>query len=450
MTKIFISYSRVDEGFARRLATDLARRGADIWIDVDDIPAGTNWSTAIQQGLDACDALILVLSPEAMASKNVEDEWQYVRDEGKPVIPLLWRPVRKVHFQLRRVQYVNFHAQDYDTAFEHLVARLFDGALPEPVPREPAPPNAITADNARQLVSRRELSAHRDSVRAVSFSPDGSLVATCSDDKNVRLWHTAHRRRIRALIGHEKPVNAVAFSPDGALLASASDDRTVRLWDVKQRYCLTALRGHTDRVTVVGWQRHGGLLMSGADDGTLRIWNPRARRLVRHVTMGGPVDALAFSPDGQWLAEIAGGRLRVWDADRQELQLDHELPHEGRCLAFSPNSRQIAVGLADEGVLLLDAATGESLARISYADYNANCVRGVAFSPDGSLLAAGSLDGALRLWKPETLVAGKSTRALRVLREHEGGLTAVAFHPDGTLLATASHDATARLWDVSQ
>ncbi len=130
MPRIFISYSSKDEPFARRLAADLDQLGGDVaWIDVDDIPAGTKWIDAIQDGLDACEVMILVITPDSMQSANVADEWQYYLDHHKPVIPVLWKSAR-IHFRLNPIQYVNFHTQDYDTAFAQLYAELRRKHLP--------------------------------------------------------------------------------------------------------------------------------------------------------------------------------------------------------------------------------------------------------------------------------------------------------------------------------
>lgn len=123
MARIFISYSRTDEVFARRLAGNLDRLGADVWIDVDDIPAGMKWRTAIQQGLNTCEVMIVIISPDSMASTNVEDEWQTFLDDGKPVIPILLRPTDQIHFQLRHLQYIDFSA-DAQSAFARLVRVL--------------------------------------------------------------------------------------------------------------------------------------------------------------------------------------------------------------------------------------------------------------------------------------------------------------------------------------
>ncbi len=123
MARIFISYSRKDERFARTLAKSLSDLGADVWIDVEDIPAGLKWSTAIQQGLKLSEAMLVVISPDSMASTNVEDEWQYYLDQKKPLIPVLHKPA-ELHFQLSRIQYIDFYNQPYEAAFEQLRTQL--------------------------------------------------------------------------------------------------------------------------------------------------------------------------------------------------------------------------------------------------------------------------------------------------------------------------------------
>lgn len=119
MTRIFISYSRKDQDFARRLALAFEDIGDDVWIDLEDIIAGNRWSSAIQDGLDSCEVLLLILSPDSMDSTNVQDEWQYALDHSKAVIPILWRET-KVHFQLNRLHYIDFKNQDFAAAFKLL------------------------------------------------------------------------------------------------------------------------------------------------------------------------------------------------------------------------------------------------------------------------------------------------------------------------------------------
>jgi formylglycine-generating enzyme required for sulfatase activity/class 3 adenylate cyclase len=120
VTRAFISYSRTDASFADRLAAALPGVGVEPWIDRAGIHGGAKWSSAIQQALDAADVLILVLSPAAMASSNVEDEWQYALDHSKPVLPVLLEPT-EVHFQLGRIQYTDFLGQPFEAALAQLV-----------------------------------------------------------------------------------------------------------------------------------------------------------------------------------------------------------------------------------------------------------------------------------------------------------------------------------------
>ena len=145
MPRIFISHSSKDNAFADQLAYALRAQNAEVWIDLSDIPAGMKWSSAIQQGLDACEVMLLIISPDSMASSNVEDEWQYYIDNNKLIIPVLWIPT-KVHFQLGRYQYVDFHQPEFEAALDRLIRELarhghrLNAPAPPPTPAVRAEP----------------------------------------------------------------------------------------------------------------------------------------------------------------------------------------------------------------------------------------------------------------------------------------------------------------------
>jgi WD40 repeat protein/tRNA A-37 threonylcarbamoyl transferase component Bud32 len=127
---------------------------------------------------------------------------------------------------------------------------------------------------------RRRWSGHADEVDAVAFSPDGKLLASgCGHPMlgkrpcEAILWDAADGKLLFSLQGHLGPVTAVAFSPDGKRLATASTDRTVKLWDVVSGQCLVTLAGHADAVDGVAFREDGRLLATTSRDGTVRLWH---------------------------------------------------------------------------------------------------------------------------------------------------------------------------------
>jgi hypothetical protein len=119
----FVSYSRDDwSGFVSKLVKRLRSNGEEVWVDQDYIRAGEDWRDAIGQALDICDTLLLVLSPNSMASKTVKSEYRYFLDQEKRVVPLLSAPLDKLPFDISRINYINFCCEESAMPFD----RLFD------------------------------------------------------------------------------------------------------------------------------------------------------------------------------------------------------------------------------------------------------------------------------------------------------------------------------------
>jgi hypothetical protein len=155
----FFSYSRDDSEFALRLAADLKAAGANVWLDQMDIAPGQRWARAVQEALNNCHRLLVILSPSSVSSTNVEDEVAFALEEHKTVIPVFYRDC-KVPFQLRPFQFADFRT-DYNRGLKTLLRTL--GAEQEAVAAEGAAASAIPKDAAAGIsgADNREPAAER-------------------------------------------------------------------------------------------------------------------------------------------------------------------------------------------------------------------------------------------------------------------------------------------------
>ncbi len=285
---------------------------------------------------------------------------------------------------------------------------------------------------------------------ANAAEPPLPLPASGAQPKEHAAWEELAR-----LDGFTRSFTSVAFSPDGTKLATGSLDGNALLWDVASRKKIFQYRSaEGSAIHAVAFSPDGKWLAvaSGQRDkaGTVDLLDTAGGK--RYAKLQGHDDlvtALAFSPDGKTLATASyDGTARLWDATGAERVAVRVGTGRVFAAAFSPDGKVLATAgeekvLKEEGkgdsLRLLDAATGRELRRVRGHD---GLVTSVAFSPDGKVLASGGADKTTRFWDVET---GKE---LAALKGHQDAVRAVAFSLGGRLLATGSLDRTVKLWDV--
>ncbi|MFF4039768.1 hypothetical protein [Streptomyces sp. NPDC001816] len=327
--------------------------------------------------------------------------------------------------------------------------------------------NQLLSDQNMALA--RVLTGHRDRVNTVGFSADGRVLASADSSGTIRLWNTARASQPgplgAPLRGSPGAIRALAFSPVGYLLATTGDDGTVRLWDVRNPHHPASL-GTPVRaggaLKTLGFSPDGRALAAAGHDGRIRLWgiaDPRhPKPLAKSLTgADGEVNGLAFSPDGKLLA--SGGSdatVRLWRvADLQHpsavgrvpdpIPFKAGVPGSAQAVAFSPDSRTLAVAGSDQVAHLWDVTKPAKPTALD-VPFSNGVVNAVAFSHSGHFMAYGGDDN--HVWLENVADPSHSQDLTNALTGHTGHVLALAFNPKGGVLATAGADRTIRLWTI--
>jgi WD40 repeat protein/serine/threonine protein kinase len=215
----------------------------------------------------------------------------------------------------------------------------------------------------------RKFTGHGGPVLGVAFHPNGRRVASAggnnppsnsNGDCSIRIWDAETGKELLRLEGHESQVRWVTFSPDGSWLASSGHfDGVVRLWDSETGQALRVFNTGTGAAGVLAFSPDGRALAATTQHGgTVKVWNAGdgSERLTLRGH-GGSVWGVAFSPDGRRLASTGTDRsVRVWDAasGQELLRLDD---HTGftTSVAFRPDGLQVVSTSHDRTVRIWDA-----------------------------------------------------------------------------------------------
>jgi WD40 repeat protein len=316
-------------------------------------------------------------------------------------------------------------------------------------------------DVATRKLIEQPLTGHTSFVYSVTFSPDGKMLASVSDDHSIILWDIDLEQPSlisEMIAGHSDPVRSVAFSPDGRILASGSEDHNIIIWDVETRKPIsTLLSQQAGKVSGVVFSPDGKILASGSDDGTIVLWDVTTEKPISNPLKNPNfISNIAFSADGKTLASVGYHAIILWDITTQQpvgqpiddqgitdQQSDGFIPSIEH-VAFSPTGKILAFCNNVDTIILWDFAAQQSLGKI-IAEHG---LVSMAFSPDGKILVSGGDDGTITLWDVATQrPIGQPLLDQSIVSSMAPYVESVAFSPDGKLLATG-YPFEIILWDI--
>ncbi|MFC6285413.1 BTAD domain-containing putative transcriptional regulator [Nocardioides sp. GCM10027113] len=318
---------------------------------------------------------------------------------------------------------------------------------------EPALPEAVEALHGA-VAGSRVLRSFPAVGGGLDWSPSGAVFATEGPEESglVEIRDARTGEPVHSFRGHDDDVNDVSFSEDGSMLATSGDDGSVRVWRADTGREVLTVRHPGGPVVddVAVWSpsfsADGGRLAAGWPDG-VRVVDVDSGRVVAEIAADRPM-GIALSPDGRRVAFGGGGGATATVASVATgevlLRLGRDDPPTD--LAWSPDGRWIAVPGSRGSVAVWDAGTGELAAVFPGS---ADHVWEVDWSPDGTRLAAVGDDGTAHVSE----VGGGGGRPLIVLSAPDssrgGGMNGVAFSPDGRRLMTGDLAITSvTVWDV--
>lgn len=452
VTDVFLSYSRRDLAFVRQVVAELTRHELTVWVDWEGIAPTTAWLTEIQRAIETADHFLFVISPDSIASEICALELSHAVERHKRLIPLIYKPVtpESLPGALRETHWFALgDAEPMTEAMQRLATVIRTD--PATVRKHTRLLTAAIEWQSR-LRERSLLLRGKDLLEAEQWllsNPQHPAPTALHREFVAESRRLARlQRRILAggalTIGIALAVLGVNYLSERrnakvqALAALSRATAAQAIAEQEQAYDLALL------LAVEAYAISPTLEAEGALQRILSF-KPRLERIL--PTPNAETVGLGFSQDGARLAAGFGdGSMRIWSLREQgnPVGFDPDMAAPAAAYAFNPDLSLAAAGGAQRDAIALRGTHDRTLQHLTPARGH-YAVQELRFSPDGRWLASanGNQPDGVSLWQTG------SQQPLQPLFTSDGGLAAVAFSPDGTLLAAGGWSDYVSVWQIN-
>ena len=403
--RVFVSYSRIDKEFVKKLHEGLVAHNLDTWVDWEGIPLSADWWAEIQQAIEGSDNFIFVISPDSLNSKVCGDEVEAALATNKRLVPILHREPNKgdpMHEKIAATNWVYMREQDD-----------FEAVMPQLV-------ETINTDLEHIQQHTRLL---KRAIEWDSHNRQNSFTLRGVDLQNAESWLGQASGRTDSI---PTPLHVDYIQASRA-------DATRR-----QRYILGGVSAAlvlTIFLAIFAFRQQALAVQAAKEANAGRL-----AAIAEGLMDDNPVQAALIALESQKIMTTTLYEELIQEIPYLYPPVERVLEHDTAVsgTSWSPNNSRIATA-SGHTITIWSAHTGGEIATLSASDV---AINSVTWHPDNVLLAAALADGSIQIWDTE------SNEVINTLTGHDEAATFVAWHPEGNQLASASEDSTVKIWDV--
>jgi WD40 repeat protein len=267
---------------------------------------------------------------------------------------------------------------------------------------------------------------------ALAYWKDTAAVGSKSGD--IIILNAITGSQVAVFSGHTDWVRSITFSSDGTLLVSGSDDETLKLWDIQTGGVVKTFHGHTHYVYSVSISSNHTAIASGSGDKTIRLWDIQTGECCHIINQEQDVVYVSFSPtNSQHLISISGGVVHQWDIDGHQI----EPTYQGFCAAFSLDGTHLA--LCKGGVTTVQNSNSGVIVAKFPTDKNP---KSCCFSPNGRLVAVAA-GATAYVWE----IIDSDPHLIETFTGHASGIISLTFSSSSSIIS-ASYDDSIKFWQI--